>query len=404
MVLIFSSSANKSRQIRREVQQAFDGEKPVVPFRIENVAPEKSLRYYMGAVHWLDALTPPLEQHLQKLVASVQALVQATTSDGNREERFQQEAEAQRSAVEAQHRQEVELRRRAEDEERERRSKATEQAEEEERQQEEERRRKIADEAKRQRLERGVAAKREAEEQERLRKKEAKAPLPVLERSSSFDRWGAERNLQPPLDRTTDLNALSTIPNLDAWSRKILIAHKITGVILYCSVPLLVWFLYAVLSPSAYSWVQKFYGSYQGASLLFICILAATCHLAIGLCSIWLTSFASARPGSWRLRHQQLTAITSLALIIAFVWGVVGIWGRNQAAVSQIVGSTIPGLVLFLFVFSISYHMWIGMQQLINDRIEDERLRYVFSAANTLYSILIVVSSLYFWILIRADW
>ena len=153
MVLIFSSSANRSRQIRREVQQAFDGEKPVVPFRIENVAPEKSLRYYMGAVHWLDALTPPLEQHLQKLVVSVQALVQATTSDGNREERFLQEAEAQRRAVEAQHRQEVESRHRAEDEERDKRSKAGEQAEEEERQQEEERRRKIADEAKRQRLE-----------------------------------------------------------------------------------------------------------------------------------------------------------------------------------------------------------------------------------------------------------
>ena len=35
MVLIFSSSANQSRQVHREVQQAFDGEKPVVPFRIE---------------------------------------------------------------------------------------------------------------------------------------------------------------------------------------------------------------------------------------------------------------------------------------------------------------------------------------------------------------------------------
>jgi TIR domain len=167
MVLIFSSSANRSKQIRREVQQAFDGEKPVVPFRIENVAPDKSLRCYMGAVHWLDALTPPLEQHLQKLVVSVQALVQATTSDGNREERFLQEAEAQRRAAEAQHRQEVESRHRAEDEERDKRSKAGEQAEEEERQQEEERRRKIADEAKRQRLEGEVTAARAADEDAR---------------------------------------------------------------------------------------------------------------------------------------------------------------------------------------------------------------------------------------------
>ena len=77
MVLIFSAHTNQSRQVGREVQQAFDGEKPVVPFRIENVAPEKSMRYYMGSVHWLDALTPPIEQHLQKLVMAVQALVRA---------------------------------------------------------------------------------------------------------------------------------------------------------------------------------------------------------------------------------------------------------------------------------------------------------------------------------------
>jgi hypothetical protein len=54
----------------------------VLPFRIENVSPEKNLRYYMGSVHWLDALTPPLEQHLERLVASVQALVRVGAGDG----------------------------------------------------------------------------------------------------------------------------------------------------------------------------------------------------------------------------------------------------------------------------------------------------------------------------------
>jgi formylglycine-generating enzyme required for sulfatase activity len=112
MVLIFSSSTNASRQIRREVQQAFDGEKPVVPFRIENIVPERSLRYYMGSVHWLDALTPPLEQHLEKLAASVQALVRGATVDGDvdkdrtlrdaevREQRLRNEAEAHKREAE----------------------------------------------------------------------------------------------------------------------------------------------------------------------------------------------------------------------------------------------------------------------------------------------------------------
>jgi hypothetical protein len=54
MVLIFSSRTNKSKQVHREVQRAFDQEKPVVPFRIENIVPEKTLAYYMGQfIGWM---------------------------------------------------------------------------------------------------------------------------------------------------------------------------------------------------------------------------------------------------------------------------------------------------------------------------------------------------------------
>jgi hypothetical protein len=81
MVLIFSSGANQSKQVHREVQRAFDREVPVVPLRIENVAPEKSLAYYMGPVHWLDALTPPLEKHLQQLAESVRALTKIKSEE-----------------------------------------------------------------------------------------------------------------------------------------------------------------------------------------------------------------------------------------------------------------------------------------------------------------------------------
>jgi hypothetical protein len=96
MVLVFSSYANQSRQVRREVQQAFDNEKPVIPFRIENIPPERALRFYMGSVHWLDALTPPVEQHLEKLVDSVAALVRAPASAQELESRQPQDAGARR--------------------------------------------------------------------------------------------------------------------------------------------------------------------------------------------------------------------------------------------------------------------------------------------------------------------
>jgi TIR domain len=75
MVLVYSSSANESGQIRREVERGVHKGIPIVPFRIEDVPMSKSLEYFISAQHWLDALTPPLEQHLDYLARTVALLL-----------------------------------------------------------------------------------------------------------------------------------------------------------------------------------------------------------------------------------------------------------------------------------------------------------------------------------------
>jgi hypothetical protein len=79
MVLIFSAHADASPQVRREVQRAFERGLTVVPFRIEDVNPSASLEYYIGSVHWLDALTHPMEDHIDQLVSLVTAITDAAT-------------------------------------------------------------------------------------------------------------------------------------------------------------------------------------------------------------------------------------------------------------------------------------------------------------------------------------
>jgi hypothetical protein len=54
--------------------------KPVVPLRIEDIAPTKSMAYFVGSVHWLDALTPPLEQHLRVLAEAVKGILNLDSS------------------------------------------------------------------------------------------------------------------------------------------------------------------------------------------------------------------------------------------------------------------------------------------------------------------------------------
>lgn len=75
LVLVFSGHANASPQIKREVERAVSKGLPIIPVRIEEVAPVKALEYFISTPHWLDAFTPPLERHLSTLAGVVEQLV-----------------------------------------------------------------------------------------------------------------------------------------------------------------------------------------------------------------------------------------------------------------------------------------------------------------------------------------
>ena len=76
-LLVLSAASNHSDQVKREVQNAVSEAKPILPFRIEDVALSKHMRYFIGTPHWLDALTPPMERHLKKMVETVAGLIAA---------------------------------------------------------------------------------------------------------------------------------------------------------------------------------------------------------------------------------------------------------------------------------------------------------------------------------------
>jgi TIR domain len=67
MVLVFSAGSNDSPQVRREVERAVHKQVKILPFRIENVMPSKSLEYFLSSQHWMDAFSRPLDVHYSRL-------------------------------------------------------------------------------------------------------------------------------------------------------------------------------------------------------------------------------------------------------------------------------------------------------------------------------------------------
>lgn len=80
MVLVFSAHCNASPQVRREVERAVHRQVPVLPFRIEEVLPAKSLEYFLSTQHWLDAFPPPREPHYARLSAHIVSVLSGTTA------------------------------------------------------------------------------------------------------------------------------------------------------------------------------------------------------------------------------------------------------------------------------------------------------------------------------------
>jgi hypothetical protein len=101
MVLIFSSNSNESRQIRREVERAVHAGVAIVPVRIAAAEPKRSLAYFMAGVHWLDAIDPPLEQHLQGLSTSIKARLQASRRGAKADRSLEEEADEQKTRQES---------------------------------------------------------------------------------------------------------------------------------------------------------------------------------------------------------------------------------------------------------------------------------------------------------------
>jgi ankyrin repeat protein len=80
MVLIYTSSSNASPQVRREVERAVARGLHVIPFRVEDVPMSPALEYFISTPHWLDALSPPLERHLDQLSKIIRAGLDAQKS------------------------------------------------------------------------------------------------------------------------------------------------------------------------------------------------------------------------------------------------------------------------------------------------------------------------------------
>ena len=101
----------------------------------------------------------------------------------------------------------------------------------------------------------------------------------------------------------------------------------------------------------------------------------------------------SAKTGTEDFWHQRLTAMANIPLVIAGVVIVISLVGRNHAAAAQILGSPLIAILMLLFIISVTFHMRIGMQVIIEDYVHEETSKIALITLNTFYTVAVALVS-----------
>jgi hypothetical protein len=77
LLLVFSAYSNGSRFVEAEVDRAFTNGLPILPFRLQEIAPNKNLELVICGPHWLEAWKAPWGESLPTLIGAVRSLLAA---------------------------------------------------------------------------------------------------------------------------------------------------------------------------------------------------------------------------------------------------------------------------------------------------------------------------------------
>ena len=99
-----------------------------------------------------------------------------------------------------------------------------------------------------------------------------------------------------------------------------------------------------------------------------------------------------------------MTAVSNIPLIIAFTIIVVSLVGRSHAEAIAIVSHSVFAILLVLCIVSVTNHMRLGMQIVIEDYVHGKGLKIATLIANNFFAAVIAVVCLFSVLKISFGW
>jgi succinate dehydrogenase / fumarate reductase, membrane anchor subunit len=92
---------------------------------------------------------------------------------------------------------------------------------------------------------------------------------------------------------------------------------------------------------------------------------------------------------------HRMTAVSNIPLVVAFVIIVANLAGRPYEDAVRIVSHPLVAILLILGIISVTNHMRMGMQIIIEDYVHDKGWKITAVIANTFYAAVVAVACLF---------
>lgn len=103
----------------------------------------------------------------------------------------------------------------------------------------------------------------------------------------------------------------------------------------------------------------------------------------------------SAKDGTDHFWHQRLTALANVPLILFFIFSVIYLAGSDYEQSVAYLSNPVAGVLMAILTVTVSIHMKLGMQVVIEDYFHHEGLKFSLLVANIFFAVLIAVTGLY---------
>jgi succinate dehydrogenase / fumarate reductase membrane anchor subunit len=106
------------------------------------------------------------------------------------------------------------------------------------------------------------------------------------------------------------------------------------------------------------------------------------------------THYGPGKISSWLFITQRLTGALNLVFTFFLIWLVVRLAGADAGTMSDLLSNPIVAVAAGLMIISATVHMRIGMREVIEDYIHDEKLNRLCLLLNTAVAALVALAVL----------